>query len=70
MCGKCVEFDKKIEHYERIAASITDQLTIDRIKMLIEELRARRPACILNAASVGLFIYSAGPNLAPGPPGT
>jgi hypothetical protein len=42
MCDKCVEFDKKIEHYERIAVSITDQLTIDRIKMLIEELRARK----------------------------
>ena len=42
MCDKCVELDKKIEHYERIAASITDQFTIDRIKMLIEELRARK----------------------------
>jgi len=37
-----------------------DQFTIDRIKMLIEELRAQRPACILKAASVGLFIESAG----------
>jgi hypothetical protein len=42
MCDKCVELDRKIEHYERIAASITDQLTIDRIEMLIEELRARK----------------------------
>ena len=40
MCDKCV--DRKIEHYERIAASITDQLAIDRIEMLIEELRARK----------------------------
>ena len=42
MCDKRVELDKKIEHYERIAAAITDQFTIDRIKMLIEELRARK----------------------------
>ena len=42
MCEKCAELDKKIEQYERVAASITDQFTIDRIKMLIEELRARK----------------------------
>ena len=36
MCDKCVELVKKIEQYERIAASITDQFTIDRIKMLID----------------------------------
>ena len=55
MCDKCAELVKKIEQYERIAASITDQLTIDRIKMLIEELRARkaRPAS-LRPASVAL----------------
>ena len=42
MCEKCTELVKKIEHCERIAASITDQLTIDRIKMMIEELRTRK----------------------------
>ena len=42
MCEKCTELVKKIEQYERMAASITDQLTIDRIKMLIEELRTRK----------------------------
>ena len=42
MCDKCVELDRKIEHCERLAASITDQLTIYRIKMPIEELRARK----------------------------
>jgi hypothetical protein len=60
MCDKCVELDRKIEHYERIAASITDQLTIDRFKMLIEECGPERSACILKAASVGLFIESGG----------
>ena len=44
MCEKCTELDKKIEQYERIAALITDQFTIDRIKMLIEELRAKKAA--------------------------
>jgi hypothetical protein len=44
MCDNCVELDEKIEHYERIAASISDQLTIDRIKALVEELRAKKAA--------------------------
>jgi hypothetical protein len=39
MCEKCRELDDKIERYSRIALSITDQLTVDRIKLLIEELR-------------------------------
>jgi hypothetical protein len=32
MCDKCVELDKKIEHYRWIASMIGDQLTLDRIK--------------------------------------
>jgi hypothetical protein len=32
MCEKCKELDDKIEHYERIRASIGDQLTVDRIR--------------------------------------
>jgi hypothetical protein len=48
-CATSASSSKKIEHYERVAASITDQwingsmdqFTIDRIKMLIEELRAQ-----------------------------
>jgi hypothetical protein len=54
MCDKCIELEKKLS-IARIAASITDQFTIDRIKMLIEELRARkaRPAS-LRPASVAL----------------
>jgi hypothetical protein len=34
------ELDGKIERYERIAASIFDQLTIDRIKELVEQTKA------------------------------
>jgi hypothetical protein len=40
MCDQCVELDKKIEHYERIARSISDQLTLDRIKQLVEQMKA------------------------------
>jgi hypothetical protein len=38
MCDKCVELDSKIKHYKRISASISDQLTIDRIKELVEQM--------------------------------
>ena len=34
MCETCNELDK-IEHYEKIAFSLSDQLTVDRIKALI-----------------------------------
>jgi hypothetical protein len=44
MCDKCIELDGKIEHYERIAASISDQLTIDRIKELVEQTKAQKAA--------------------------
>jgi hypothetical protein len=52
MCDKCTELDGKIEHYERISASISDQLTIDRIKELVERLRPRRQHFILNRSKV------------------
>jgi hypothetical protein len=35
MCDKCVEIDKKIEHYRLLASRLTDQPTIDGIKELI-----------------------------------
>ena len=44
MCDKCQELDKKIKQYERIAASINDQFTIDRIRALVEELRVQKAA--------------------------
>jgi hypothetical protein len=44
MCDKCTELDGKIEQYRRIASSINDQLTIDRIKVLIAELEAQKVA--------------------------
>jgi hypothetical protein len=44
MCDKCIELDGKIEHYARVAASIPDQLTIDRIKELVEQTKAQKAA--------------------------
>jgi len=42
MCEKCAELDERIERYRRVSSSINDQLTIDRIKALIEELQAQK----------------------------
>ena len=44
MCDKCVELDGKIEHYERVSTSINDQLTIDRVKELVEQMKAQKAA--------------------------
>ena len=42
MCDTCVELDKKIERYRRISSLIADQITIDRIKALIQELQTQK----------------------------
>jgi len=42
MCDTCVELDKKIELYRRMSSQIADQITIDRIKALIEEMQAQK----------------------------
>jgi hypothetical protein len=42
MCDKCVELDKKLEQYRRIASSITDELTIARLNKLIKIRSLRR----------------------------
>jgi hypothetical protein len=44
MCEKCAEFDNKIEHYQRLASSITDTRTIDGINELIEKMKAEKAA--------------------------
>ena len=44
MCDKCVEFDGKIEHYQRLASRITDQATLDGIGELIERMKAEKAA--------------------------
>jgi hypothetical protein len=57
MCDKCKKVDERIEHYRRIHASITDQLTVDRIKELIVGLEAQEavstPSKTTKAASLG-----------------
>jgi hypothetical protein len=42
MCDKCVELDKKLEQYRRLASSITDQLTIDRLNKIIRDMVAEK----------------------------
>ena len=44
MCERCVEIDKKIEHYRFMASRMTDQPTLDGIKKLIEDMKAERTA--------------------------
>jgi hypothetical protein len=44
MCAKCVELDRKIEHYQRLLSRITDQRTIDGIKGLIASMKAQKAA--------------------------
>jgi hypothetical protein len=44
MCEKCVEIDNTIERYRKIKRSIGDQVTVDRTKELIAELKAQKIA--------------------------
>ena len=44
MCDVCEQLDEKIEHYKKVMAAMTDQLTIEGITALIAELQARKAA--------------------------
>jgi hypothetical protein len=44
MCEKCVELDEKIGRYRRIANSINDGLTKERIEELIGDAEAQKAA--------------------------
>ena len=44
MCHKCVEIDKKIDHYHDIARSVLDPPTLRSIDMMIAELEAKKYA--------------------------
>jgi hypothetical protein len=44
MCDICEQLDEKIEHYKKVMAAMTDQLTIEGITALIAELQARKAA--------------------------
>src|SRR5271156_1800413 len=58
MCDKCVELDKKIEHYER--RSRINPRSI-RSRGGSKNCKPERPACILKAASVALCRVLASP---------
>jgi hypothetical protein len=58
MCDKCVELDGKIKHYGTIASKMTDQITLDRIKVLIAKLESQK---------VALHPFSAEASLIEGP---
>jgi hypothetical protein len=42
MCEKCVELDTKIEHYQRLADTVADRLTLDAIADRIKEMEAQK----------------------------
>jgi len=42
MCEKCIEIDKKIEHYRVIASHTTDEPLLDGIKKLIEGMQTQK----------------------------
>jgi hypothetical protein len=44
MCEKCTEIDQMIERYRRILLSISDQVTVDRTRQLIADLRDQKAA--------------------------
>ena len=44
MREKCQELEEKIERFRRVAASINDQLTIDRLNQLIKDTEAEQAA--------------------------
>jgi hypothetical protein len=44
MCDKCIQLNKKIEHYERLALGMADDLTLERIRESVREMRAQKAA--------------------------
>jgi hypothetical protein len=44
MCEKCVEIDDKIKRYSGLLRLITDQLTIERLRELMADLKAQKAA--------------------------
>jgi hypothetical protein len=42
MCEKCIELDGKIEHYRKLAAALSDRLTIEGIADRIKEMEAQK----------------------------
>ena len=44
MCEKCVEVDRRIEHYQNLSSCVTDQIAQEGVRILIAKYRADRKA--------------------------
>ena len=44
MCERCIELDKKIEHYRRLSAGINDRATNEKLASLVDELAMQKVA--------------------------
>jgi hypothetical protein len=44
MCDKCVEMDRKIEHYRSLASQIDDRPLLDAIAGLVKQMQERKAA--------------------------
>jgi hypothetical protein len=44
MCEKCIELDKQIERYRRLAAGINDQLVIAELNAAIKQAQKQKDA--------------------------
>jgi hypothetical protein len=42
MCEKCIELEKKIEHYRRLAAGISDRATNEKLASMVDDLEAQK----------------------------
>jgi hypothetical protein len=42
MCEKCVELDERIERYRKLIRGVSDRLTVESAKKLIDEAQARK----------------------------
>ena len=44
MCEKCVELDKKIEHYQQLSSWVLDETALEGIHLLIAKYTADKKA--------------------------
>jgi hypothetical protein len=61
MCDRCVELDRKIDHYHRLASRFIDQALLDGIRGLIEWAEVEKAGTTRIKRSkgrTGLFLFS------------
>jgi hypothetical protein len=44
MCEKCIELDKKIEHYQELSSWVLDQIALEGIRFLVAKYKADKKA--------------------------